>query len=69
MNRLDEWQAPRLDNSFKGRPVERIKFYIFAVENLNGQPFRWFTTREKADGFIERNSKFCRPESVLVEVE
>lgn len=69
MNKLDKWQVPRLDNSFDDRPIERIQFYVFAVRNNSGVPFRWFTTREKADGFISRNKKFCRPGSVLVEVE
>lgn len=69
MNRLRQWLRPRLDNCFHRRPVERIKFYIFAVKNQNGQPFRWFTTREKADVFIANHAAYCMPDSVLVEVE
>lgn len=66
---LKQWFRLRLDNSFKRRPVHRIKFYVFGVLNTDGELFRLFTTREKADRFIHNNSKFCRPESVLVEVE
>lgn len=61
--------TPRLDNSFDGRPVHRIKFYIFAVVNNQGHPFRWFTLRESADKFITDNPGDCGPESVLIEVE
>lgn len=62
-------EEPRLDNCFNDRPIERICFYIFAVCNHAGRPFRWFTTREKADDFAHKNPAKCLPGSVLIEVE
>lgn len=69
---MNEISTPRLDKCFDNRPIERIKFYVFGVLNLDGQPFRYFAKNSgdnSAESFIALNGEICAPDWVLIEIE